>query len=156
MVSWHLTTISRADIEPILKIEQRSFRSPWGRISFESELSCQNACHYAVRSDEQMSGRQVIAYIFLRLIDDELHILKMAVTPKWRRLGIATWLLNQCVIMGAQRNAESIYLEVRPSNTPAIELYQKLGFTEIGRRPNYYPNSLEDALIMMKKLKITR
>ena len=149
-----LGTISRADeLAPILAIEQRSFRWPWGRLSFEGELSCRSACNLIVKSSDNGADAQIIAYAFLRLAADELHILKIAVTPAWRRRGIATRLTERCLKMGAERGATSAHLEVRPSNTPAVGLYQKLGFEVIGRRHNYYTDSKEDALVMMKHLK---
>jgi ribosomal-protein-alanine N-acetyltransferase len=154
MSNWQLDTISRADeLAPILAIEQRSFRWPWGRLSFEGELSCRSACNLIVKSPDHGAGEQIIAYAFLRLAADELHILKIAVTPAWRRRGIATRLTEHCLKMAAERGAMSAHLEVRPSNTPAVELYQKLGFDVIGRRHNYYRDSREDALVMMKNLK---
>jgi len=149
---WRIATINRTDLEPILAIEQLSFQWPWGRISFEGELSCQNACNYVVKSAEADKKAQIVAYAFIRRVADELHILKIAVTPARRGHGIATWFLNHCFTAGARQGANSVYLEVRPSNIPAIELYEKLGFKEIGRRPKYYADSKEDALVMMKDL----
>ncbi len=149
---WRIATVNKADLEPILSIEQLSFRWPWGRISFESELSGQNASSYAVRSVDAGNGSQVIAYAFLRRLANELHILKVAVAPARRRCGLATWFLNRCFTMGVRQGAHSACLEVRPSNIAAVELYEKLGFKEIGRRPNYYADSREDALVMMKNL----
>ncbi len=154
MNSWQLDTINCADeLEPILVIEQNSFRRPWGRISFEGELSCQNACNFIAKSSEKGNGQQVIAYAFLRLVVDELHILKIAVSPAWREKGIATRLLERCLKRGAEMGATSVHLEVRPSNIPAVGLYEKLGFEVIGRRHNYYSDSKEDALVMIKNLK---
>jgi len=149
---WRIATINRTDLETILAIEQLSFQWPWGRISFEGELSCQNACNYVVKSAEADKKAQIVAYAFIRRVADELHILKIAVTPARRGHGIATWFLNHCFTAGARQGANSVYLEVRPSNIPAIELYEKLGFKEIGRRPKYYADSKEDALVMMKDL----
>ena len=156
MNGWRIATISRTDLEPILAIEQISFEWPWGRISFEGELSCQNACNYVVKSADADNELQLVAYAFLRCVADELHILKIAVTPAHRGHGIATWILNHCFSMGTRRGANSVFLEVRPSNIPAVGLYEKLGFKEVGRRPNYYTNSNEDALMMMKKLTKSR
>jgi len=151
---WQLDTISRADeLEPILAIEQHSFRWPWGRLSFEGELACRNACNLIVKSSDNGIGAEVVAYAFLRLAADELHILKIAVAPAWREKGIATRLTEHCLKLGVERGATSAHLEVRPSNAPAVGLYQKLGFKIIGRRHNYYTDSKEDALVMMKKLK---
>ena len=153
MNGWRIATINRTiDLEPILAIEQLSFQWPWGRISFEGELSCQNACSYVVKSAKADKEEQIVAYAFLRRVADELHILKIAVTPARRGHGIATWFLNRCFTMGARQGANSVYLEVRPSNIPAVELYEKLGFKKIGRRPNYYTDSKEDALVMVKDL----
>jgi len=152
--SLQLDTIRRADeLAPILAIERRSFRWPWGRLSFEGELACRNACNLIVKSSDNGAAEQIIGYAFLRLAADELHILKIAVTPAWRRRGIATSLAERCLKMGAQRGAASAYLEVRPSNTAAVGLYQKLGFDVIGRRHSYYRDSQEDALVMLKNLK---
>jgi ribosomal-protein-alanine N-acetyltransferase len=152
--SWQLDTINCADeLEPILAIEQNSFTWPWGRLSFEGELSCQNACNFIAKSSEKGNGEQVVAYAFFRLVADELHLLKIAVTPAWRGKGIATGLLTRCFKWGAGLGATSVHLEVRPSNIPAVGLYAKLGFEVIGRRHNYYSDSKEDALVMIKNLK---
>jgi ribosomal-protein-alanine N-acetyltransferase len=156
MNGWRIATINRNDLDPILAIEQLSFKLPWGRTSFEGELSCQNGCSYVVKPNEAGQKSQIVAYAFLRCVVDELHILKIAVTPALRGIGIATWILNHCFIKGARRGANSVFLEVRPSNIPALGLYEKLGFKEVGRRPNYYTNSNEDALMMMKILKKSR
>lgn len=154
MSSWQLGSIRQAEeLEPILAIEQRSFRWPWGRLSFEGELSCQNACNYIVKSGANGIGNQVIAYAFFRRAADELHLLKIAVSPAWRGLGIATRLLERCFAISAKQGATSVHLEVRPSNTPAIGLYQKLGFEVIGRRHKYYAETKEDAVLMIKNLK---
>ena len=152
MNKWWIETVNRTDLEPILAIEQLSFHWPWGRISFEGELSCQNACNYVVKSAKADNKSQIFAYVFIRRVADELHILKIAVTPARRGHGIATWLLKSCFTYGTRQGVNSVHLEVRPSNIPAVELYEKLGFKEIGRRPNYYTDSKEDALMMMKDL----
>jgi ribosomal-protein-alanine N-acetyltransferase len=150
---WKIATIDRRiDLEPILAIEQLSFQWPWSRHSFEGELSCQNAFSYVVKSARTDGLAQVAAYAFLRQVVDELHVLKIAVTPAQRGCGMATWFLNHCFALGARQGANSVILEVRRSNITAIKLYEKLGFREIGCRPNYYSDSKEDALIMMKDL----
>jgi ribosomal-protein-alanine N-acetyltransferase len=149
----HIGTINADDLDPILAIEQHSFQWPWSRSCFESELGCQNGFSFIVRSTEPNSDTQIIAYVFLRLIFDELHILKIAVKPGWREQGIASWILNMCFAMGAEQGADSVHLEVRPSNIAACELYQKLGFAVVGRRFNYYGDTNEDAVLMVKNLK---
>jgi len=150
---WHLEHINHADLEPILVIEQNSFQRPWGRLSFEGELRNHLACNFAVKSTEVETSGQVIGYAFWHLVADEVHVLKVAVTPAWRGQGIASRLLERCFTLSVEQGAKSAHLEVRPSNIAAIELYQKLGFEWVGRRPQYYTDSKEDALLMMKILK---
>jgi ribosomal-protein-alanine N-acetyltransferase len=149
---WHFEHITPADLEPILAIEQNSFQRPWGRLSFEGELRNRSACSYAVKSTEVKSSGQVIGYAFWHLVADEVHVLKVAVTPAWRGQGIASRLLERCFTSSVEQGAKSAHLEVRPSNIAAIELYQKLGFELVGRRPKYYTDSKEDALLMIKDL----
>ena len=153
MNGWQLTHINHADIGPILAIEQNSFQWPWGRLSFEGELDSHTACNYAVKSADSQTDGQIVAYAFWRLIVDEMHILKIAVTPGLRGQGIASWLLERCFKLSIDHGARSAHLEVRPSNKPAVGLYQKLGFEVIGTRPKYYSDTKEDALLMMKILK---
>ncbi len=95
----------------------------------------------------------IIAYICFRMIADEMHILKIAVAPEWRHQGIALWLLEKSLENAVKKGAEVTYLEVRPSNNPAIGLYNKAGFRVVGKRPNYYSETREDALVMIKYLK---
>jgi ribosomal-protein-alanine N-acetyltransferase len=83
----------------------------------------------------------------------ELHIIRIAVAEDFRIRGVATWLLQQCFKLVEQKDFDSAYIEVRPSNKAAIALYRKLDFHVIGTRPNYYPESNEDALVMKKQLK---
>ena len=153
MNGWQLAHINPADLESILAIEQNSFQRPWGRQSFEGELRNRKACNYAVKSIEVKTCGQVIAYAFWHLVVDEMHLLKVAVTHAWRGQGVASRLLEGCFTSSVEQGAKSAHLEVRPSNIPAIELYQKLGFELVGRRPKYYTDSKEDALLMMKILK---
>jgi ribosomal-protein-alanine N-acetyltransferase len=82
-----------------------------------------------------------------------MHVLKIAVTPQWRSLGIASWLLEKSLSVNKNKGIAKSFLEVRTSNIPAIGLYQKLGFKVIGRRPHYYSDTQEDALVMINHLK---
>ena len=153
MNGWQLVSLNHADLEPILAIEQNSFQRPWDRLSLEFALRCHNARNYAVKPTEGRSCGPFIAYAFLRSLGDGVHLQKVAVTPAWRGQGVAAWLLEQCFTLSVEQGARSAHLEVRPSNIPAVELYQKLGFELVGKRPGYYSDSKEDALLMIKILK---
>ena len=152
MNGWDLDHIKPADLEPILAIEKKSFKWPWGRLSFEGELRSNNSCNFVAKSTEKPTEGQVIAYAFWRLVVDEMHILKVAVTPAWRGQGVATRLLERCFAWSVEQGAVSAHLEVRPSNVAAVELYRNLGFEVVGRRPKYYTDTREDAMLMMKDL----
>jgi ribosomal-protein-alanine N-acetyltransferase len=144
-----IVTLDESHIDGIIAIEKTSFQQPWQRISFLSELTCRDALDVVVLDP---LGRQILAYACLRLTLDEIHLLKIAVAPLWRRRGIASWLLDYCFGPAQRREARQVYLEVRRSNVSATEFYSKVGFQIIGTRPKYYTDTGEDALIMMKSL----
>jgi ribosomal-protein-alanine N-acetyltransferase len=153
MSQCQLSPVNPVDINPIMEIERRSFAWPWNRVSFLGELTNRHAYSYMVKLSDNTYADKVIAYIFFRQIKAELHILKIAVTPDWRSKGVASGLLKKCFTTGLKRGATSAFLEVRPSNASAMALYRKKGFRLIGRRPNYYADTREDALVLMKNLK---
>jgi len=146
---WSIVTLDESHIDGIIAIEKTSFQQPWQRISFLNELSCRDALDVVVLDP---LGGQILAYACLRLTLDEIHLLKIAVAPRWRRRGMATWLLDFCFGLAQRQDARKVYLEVRRSNVSAIDLYDKVGFQIIGTRPKYYMDTGEDALIMMKSL----
>jgi len=147
------TAITESDIDAILPIESLSFQRPWGRCSFLSELGLPGAENLAVRHTDPDGHQRIVAYVFFRLVADEMHILKIAVAPSWRCRGIATVLMNKSLELAGNKGCRAAYLEVRPANTAADMLYRKLGFSVIGKRTNYYSETGEDALVMRKELR---
>jgi ribosomal-protein-alanine N-acetyltransferase len=143
------------DIDAILAIERQSFQRTWQRSAFMAELSCDYAYAFTIRCGNRNNTPQIIAYICYRIITGEMHLLRIAVAPQWRRRGVASKLLDTCFSLAHKNGAESAILEVRPSNKPAISLYHKLGFHLVERRKNYYTETREDALIFKKKVKET-
>ena len=152
---WNLSGLSLYDIEQVLAIEEVSFKAPWSRTLFLEELVCKDASDYVVKLTGSEKHEPVIAYICSRIIGCEMSILRIAVSPEWRILGIASWLLDKCFKMTRDKGVTSVLLEVRDSNRAAIALYNKSGFTQIGKRRNYYSETGEDALIFMKKLTVS-
>jgi len=140
--------LSEKDINSIVEIERISFTNPWSPDSFLSEINHKDSYNYGVAFIDRLHYRQIVAYISYRLIDTEMHLMKIAVVPQYRGQGIATWLLEKCLKACINSGIGVFLLEVRPSNGPAIKLYNKLGFEIIGRRPGYYSDTREDALIM--------
>ncbi|MDP3284232.1 MAG: ribosomal protein S18-alanine N-acetyltransferase [Desulfobacterales bacterium] len=149
---WNLSDLSLYDIEQIHTIEEISFKAPWSRTLFLEELACKTASDYVVKLAGSEKHEPVIAYICSRIIGCELSILRIAVSPEWRNMGIASWLLDKCFKMARDKGVTSVFLEVRESNSAAIALYGKLGFISVGKRPAYYPETGEDAVVLMKKL----
>ena len=154
MPEWHLEAVTPSDLDRILTIDRKAFKRPWHRKSFSDELSRNDAYSFAVRA--QLDGKRmeiIIAYVFVRILVKEMHILRIAVADGFQARGAATRMLQQCFILAEQKEVDSVYIEVRPSNTSAIALYRKSGFQLLGTRPNYYPESGEDAIVMVKHLK---
>jgi ribosomal-protein-alanine N-acetyltransferase len=148
--------VSEADIDAILDIENASFPAPWHRGSFEGELLEKTSRALAIKQGQQGGQVRLVAYAFFRLIDDEMHVLNLAVDSAYRRHGVATFLLQQGMTLARKNGIRRIYLEVRPSNQPALRLYDKIGFGEIGRRTQYYMETREDAIVMVKDIKMEK
>jgi len=154
MPTWQLEVITPQDLDGILTIDYLAFKRPWNRNLFLEELCCGNAFSYSVKSNRTDQSPAIIAYVFWRMVLTELHLIRIAVAQDFRSRGLATWLLQQGFKLAKQKkDFDSVYIEVRPSNKAAIALYRKLGFHLIGTRPNYYPESNEDAWVMRKQLK---
>jgi len=152
----HIFGISRLtekDIHPIMDIERESFTQPWSLDSFLAEFFRQDSHLYGIVCTHPSTYKRIVAYICYRLVEKEMHVLKIAVVPQWRGLGIASWLLEKSLTICQNRGIAESFLEVRASNIPAIGLYQKLDFKIIGRRPRYYSDTQEDALVMINHLK---
>lgn len=150
---WDLIALAESDTDQILDIEQSSFRRSWHRNSFLEELSRADSFNYGVKVKNCPAAEPIVAYVCYRVFDSEMHLLKIAVSPEWRSQGIGEWLLVKCMEKERKNRVVRILLEVRPSNRPAIAMYNKMGLHIIGRRPNYYPDTREDALIMTMDLK---
>jgi ribosomal-protein-alanine N-acetyltransferase len=153
MPHWHLAAATPQDIDDILTIDREAFKRPWQRQSFSDELNRKDAHSYVVRT--QLEGRRtaIIAYVFARIILNEMHILRIAVASDYQDRGVASWLLQHCFKLAKQKQVGAVDIEVRSSNTSAIALYHNAGFQQLGTRPNYYPETGEDALVMVKHLK---
>ena len=153
MPHWHMAAATPEDIDDILTIDREAFKRPWQRQSFLDELNRKDAYSYVVRTQVDDKAMEIIAFVLVRVLVNEMHILRIAVAADYQNRGVATWLLQHCYRLAQQKQVDAIYIEVRPSNTSAIALYRKSGFQLLGTRPNYYPETREDALVMVKHLK---
>lgn len=139
--------MKKEDLDQILVIEQASFSMPWSKNLFLSEFRSLNVSTLLVALADA-PGRAVIGYLVYWLIEDELHILNLAVSPLRRRQGTARKLVLAALKRGWQKGAKRAFLEVRVSNAAAQKLYLELGFTGISVRRDYYDEPVEDAVIM--------
>ncbi len=131
------------DLEGVLAIEAESFPAPWTKEHFTAEID--SPLSFPLVAEDQR--KVVIGYVCPMVVIDEGHILNVAVHRDCRGLGVGRLLVETALRECLRRGAAFVSLEVRPSNTTARQLYQRLGFVNIGRRKNYYENG-EDALIM--------
>ena len=95
-----------------------------------------------------MEGPELIGYAALSAILDEGNLDNIAVAPAHRRRGVGETLLEAVIRRCREQQLSLLYLEVRASNRPALDLYEKHGFTQVGRRKNYYEKPREDAILM--------
>ena len=135
------------DIDQVMEIESICFSVPWSKDSLEKEL--QNELAYYQCAEE---NGKIIGYMGMWRILDECHITNVAVLPDYRQRGAASMLINKMIEICKCSEIQSMTLEVRESNYPAINLYEKFGFVSAGKRPNYYLKPVEDAIIMWKKI----
>jgi ribosomal-protein-alanine N-acetyltransferase len=141
--------MTAADLDEVLAIEQASFRTPWKREHFESELTGRYSFPFVAVVDGRVAG-----YVCLMSLFEEAQILDIAVSPEQRGRGIALALMEHACGVARNMLAEVLALEVRASSAAAIGLYQRTGFRRTGIRTDYYDAS-EDAIVMEKNLKET-
>ena len=138
------------DVPAVAAIDRASFSLPWSEGSFRSDLTANPAAHLIVAERPAGNGRPIAGYAGYWLVIDEAHLSTLAVDPELRRQGIGRELLQVAMRQAARQGAQLMTLEVRVSNEPAKQLYEKLGFRVVGRRRRYYKDNLEDALLMTR------
>ncbi|MBR3836272.1 MAG: ribosomal protein S18-alanine N-acetyltransferase [Clostridia bacterium] len=147
-ITMDIVPMNESLIGQIAELEKVSFSVPWSEDGLRSELTNDTA-HFLVA----VSENRVLGYIGVHEICGEAYITNVAVYPEYRRLGIGETLIDAATHGAEIRNCDFISLEVRISNTPAIELYKKRGYNIVGQRKSFYSNPTEDAYVMTKYLK---
>jgi ribosomal-protein-alanine N-acetyltransferase len=139
-----IRALTYADLPQVIAIERRAFTTPWSLAMFVLELSKPSGiCLAATR------GGRIAGYLVCSRYDTVWHVMNVAVDPRLLRQGIASALLER-LFERADAPGEQYTLEVRPSNGPAIGLYERHGFRAAGKRRGYYHDNREDALIMWR------
>lgn len=132
--------------QKLAQLEKLCFSDPWSVNAFNYELTNPLSVWLVAEEDEE-----VIGYVGAQAVLDEADMMNIAVSPEYRKKGVAQSLIAQLICRLDAENVRCLTLEVRSSNHPAIFLYQKLGFFQVGVRPNYYRHPKEDALILRKE-----
>lgn len=131
------------DIEEIAALETANSLTPWNETSLFT---------YFLRDDTLLAvgeeNDKIIGFAALMMAPPEADILDITIDSEFRRHGYGAELLSSLMEMAKNRGTDTIFLEVRVSNTPARRLYEKLGFTETGIRKNYYTDPSEDGISM--------
>lgn len=135
-------------LDKIAEIESICFSSPWSRKSFADGMAnCDIQSYFTAIFDGVIVG-----YICLFHIFEDGELLNIAVSPEYRKMGIAQSLIDRMVEYLKQKNVNRITLEVRKSNVAAKSLYEKNGFKQFAVRKNYYTDPFEDGIIMEKHI----
>ncbi|WP_020161693.1 ribosomal protein S18-alanine N-acetyltransferase [Cycloclasticus pugetii] len=140
----YLRPLKTNDIPKVLTIERQMYSYPWSEGIFKDCLKI-GYSNWAFIKDGQFVG-----YVILSVAVGEAHILNICLDPAYQGKGLGRQFLKEVLIIAKKKNANSVFLEVRPSNTAAVQLYKTAGFKKIGKRKNYYPaaDGKEDALVL--------
>lgn len=137
------------DLPEVLEIEAKNYNFPWTEGIF---MDCVKSPNYSNWICEELDT--IVGYSIVSTAGGEAHIMNLCVDPEVQKQGVGSKLLENMIDL-AQNKAETIFLEVRPSNISAISLYEKRGFNEIGVRKGYYPSvdgEREDAVMFALEL----
>ena len=136
------------DLPDVLRNERRGYTHPWTEGIFRDCLGNGQECWLLLCSDQN------VGHGILSVAAGESHLLNVCVHPDFQGHGFGRILVEHLLERARTGEASTIFLEVRPSNVAACELYDKLGFNEVGIRENYYPSNVgrEDALVLAKEL----
>ena len=138
--------MTQTQVPLVADLEKVCFSDPWSEKSVGEEL--QNPLSLWLIA---MDGEKLAGYVGSQTVMGETDMMNVAVDPAYRRQGVGEKLILSLVEALKEKESHSLTLEVRASNAPAIALYEKLQFLPVGRRPNYYRNPREDALILRKE-----
>lgn len=147
-MEYRICDIRAEHVDGVLELEKECFSVPWTRQQLLSQMPDKMHVLLVAENEGKLSG-----YVGMMYVLDEGYISNVAVSPDCRRQGIADALINELIGRAEALSLAFITLEVRVSNDAARALYKKHGFTEVGRRKNYYDFPTEDAILMTLFLK---
>lgn len=145
----HMTIreMTKGDLPEVVAIEEQIFSDPWPRSAFAEQISGESWGAIVAEADDK-----IIGYACYYIVDGESHLTNIAVVPTYRRKSVAKRLLESILQIVRENKSEYLLLEVRPSNVTARAFYERCGFSLLYRRPKYYRQPVEDALVMVRRL----
>lgn len=132
------------DVPEVVEIDRSSFTLPWTERSFKYEVQENQAARCWVTIVDE----RVASMLVLWIIVDEAHIATIATHPQFRRRGFAKKMLMKSLVAAREEGAQKALLEVRARHVVAQKIYCDIGFVDVGRRPMYYRDNGEDAVLM--------
>jgi ribosomal-protein-alanine N-acetyltransferase len=147
MLALEIRRLQLRDLGAVEEIERRAYPTPWSRSMFAGEIAKPSSICLGAFDAE---SARLIGYLIVSRYVDAWHVMNVAVAPDYRRLGIASRLLNDLFELTVDDGQRGYTLEVRVSNEAAIRLYERMGFLGRGVRRGYYTDNREDALIMWR------
>ena len=138
--------MKESHVSQIAALEKLCFSDAWSENSIRSELSIKLSLWLVA-----VDGDRVAGYIGSQTVLGWADMMNLCVSPDYRRQGLGEQLTAELERQLRENRVECLTLEVRVSNAPAIALYEKLGFVQVGKRPRYYEKPREDALILRKE-----
>ncbi|MBW1988541.1 MAG: ribosomal protein S18-alanine N-acetyltransferase [Deltaproteobacteria bacterium] len=139
------------DLDWVVELEQAAMKSPWNKALFASELEREDSVCLAGLARER-GKEEPAAFAFSRILMNEMHLLRLAVAPRFRGRGLGRLLTRKSLAKAAAKGADTAWLEVRESNTAAQAMYRAEGFDRVGTRRSYYHDTREDAVIMFRRI----
>lgn len=141
-----IVPMAQAQLPALAAIERACFSTPWSEQALREELHSDTAVFRVALVDGQVAG-----YAGMHFVCGEGYVDNIAVAPAFRRRGLGEALVRSLLTYVQTRSGDFLTLEVRESNAPALALYHKLGFVQEGRRPRFYRNPQEDALLLTRR-----
>ena len=141
-----IIAMNESHVPQIAALEKLCFSDAWSENSIRSELTNQLSLWLVA-----VDGDRVAGYIGSQTVLGWADMMNLCVSPDYRRQGLGEQLTAELERQLRENRVECLTLEVRVSNAPAIALYEKLGFVQVGKRPRYYEKPREDALILRKE-----
>ncbi len=137
-----------ADIRWVMKVEREVYQFPWTDKIFNDCIRVGYDCWLALQQ------QNIVGHAVISVTAGESHMLNLSIARKHQRKGYGRQFIEFLIDEARERNAQTMLLEVRPSNTAAINCYNSAGFNEIGCRKDYYPASegREDALLFARQI----